>query len=156
HATADHRETAAQIAGARRKPGDTKMKLRVFVPTLFTALAAQVVTVVTPAALLAQGAQGGAQDPIPQIFTTGTGEAQVTPDRARIDVAVETRGPTAAAASTENARITTAVLARVKALGITDQQLSSWGYNVHPEYDYSRPEGRPRIIGYIARNTVRV
>jgi uncharacterized protein YggE len=91
----------------------------------------------------------------PQIRTSATGETQITPDRARVDVAVETRGATAAAAAAENARISTMVTARLKAVGLTDQQLSSWGYNVHPEYDYSRNEGRPRVIGYVARNTVR-
>jgi uncharacterized protein YggE len=92
---------------------------------------------------------------IPQIVTTGMGETQITPDRARIDIAVETRGATAAAAAAENARISTAVLARLRTLGLTDQQLGTWGYNVNAEYDYSRDGGRPRIIGYIARNTVR-
>src|SRR5687768_4612437 len=40
--------------------------------------------------------------PPPQIVTNGEGEAQVTPDRARVHVAVETRGKTAAEAAAEN------------------------------------------------------
>ncbi len=101
--------------------------------------------------------QTGTQQPvIPQIVTSGSGETQVTPDRARIDVAVETRAATASAAAAENARITTAVLAKIKTLGILDAQLGTSGYNVNAEYDYSRDAGRPRIIGYIARNTIRV
>jgi hypothetical protein len=122
------------------------MKRSIHYATLVAALFA-------PAYLHAQ--QGAAQDPIPQIVTSGTGETQITPDRARIDIAVETRGPTAAAAATENARIAQSVLARIKVVGLTDEQLSTWGYNVNPEYDYSRNDGRPRIIGYVARNTVR-
>jgi uncharacterized protein YggE len=92
---------------------------------------------------------------IPQIVTSGTGEAQITPDRARIDLAVETRGATAALAASENARLSTAVLTRLRTLGLTDAQLGTWGYNVQPEYDYSRADNRPRVIGYVARNTVR-
>jgi hypothetical protein len=99
--------------------------------------------------------QTASQVPVPQIITSGTGETQVTPDRARIDIAVETRGATAAAAAAENARISTVVLTRIRGVGLTDQQLSTWGYNVRPEYDYNRTDGRPRIIGYMARNTVR-
>jgi hypothetical protein len=114
---------------------------------------ALVAALFAPAYMHAQ--QGGTQDPIPQINTTGTGETQITPDRARIDIAVETRGPTAAAAATENARIAQSVHTRIKVVGLTDQQLSTWGYNVTPEYDYSRNDSRPRIIGYVARNTVR-
>jgi len=106
-----------------------------------------------PSAMSAQ--QASTQDPIPQIVTSGTGEVQITPDRARIDVAVETRGATAAIAASENARVSTQVIARLKTLGLTDAQLGTWGYTVHPEYDYSRSDSRPRVIGYAARNTVR-
>jgi uncharacterized protein YggE len=100
--------------------------------------------------------QAGAQEQIPQIITSASGETQVTPDRARIDLTVETRGATAAAAAAENARIATTVQARLRALGLTDQQLGTWGYSVHPEYNYNRPDNQPpRITGYVARNTVR-
>jgi uncharacterized protein YggE len=94
--------------------------------------------------------------PPPQIVTSGEGEAQVTPDRARIQIAVETRGRTAAAAADENARIQQAVLARLRALGIPAERLLTTGYNVQPEYQYDpQGGGRPRISGYVARNTVR-
>jgi uncharacterized protein YggE len=110
------------------------------------------------AALLAAplAAQQPQTPPPPQIVTSGEGEAQVTPDRARIHVAVETRGPTAAAAAAENARIQTAVLTRLRTLGIPAERLLTIGYNVHPEYGRDR-EGtnQPRVIGYVARNTVR-
>jgi uncharacterized protein YggE len=94
--------------------------------------------------------------PPPQIVTTGDGEAQIVPDRARIHVAVETRGATAALAANENARIQRAVIERIKALGIAPERLSTVGYSVQPEYAYDR-EGRqpPRVSGYVARNTVR-
>lgn len=97
---------------------------------------------------------GNQNDLVPQIHTSGTGEIRVTPDRARVDLAVETRAPTAAAAASENARLSTQVLNRIRSLGLTPQQTGTWGYTVSPEYDY-RSNERPRIIGYIARNTVR-
>jgi uncharacterized protein YggE len=94
--------------------------------------------------------------PPPQIVTMGEGEAQVTPDRARIHVAVETRAPTAAAAAAANSRIQQAVLTRLRALGIPNERLLTIGYNVQPEYQYDRQGGgRPRISGYVARNNVR-
>ena len=95
--------------------------------------------------------------PPPQIVTNGEGEAQVTPDRARVHVAVETRGKTAAEAAAENARIQTAVIARLRSLGIPAERITTVGYSVQPEYNRSRdPDvNEPRVIGYVARNTVR-
>lgn len=104
----------------------------------------------------ALAAQISAPQPPPQIVTSGEGEAQVAPDRARINVAVETRGATAAAAANENARIQRAVVERLKALGIPAERISTIGYSVQPEYNYDQ-QGRtpPRVSGYVARNTVR-
>src|SRR5688500_10975817 len=72
--------------------------------------------------------------PPPQTVTNGEGEAQVTPDRARVHLAVESRGKTAAEAAAENARIQTAVIARLRALGIPAERITTVGYNVQPEY----------------------
>ena len=95
--------------------------------------------------------------PPPQILTNAEGEAQVTPDRARAHIAVETRGKTAAEAAAENARIQTAVIARLRSLGIPAERITTVGYNVQPEYNRSRDPDvtEPRVIGYVARNTVR-
>src|SRR5688572_30739807 len=72
--------------------------------------------------------------PVPQIVTNGEGEAQVTPDRARVHIAVETRGSTAGAAASENARIQRAVIDRLRAMGIPADRLTTMGYSVQPEY----------------------
>src|SRR5205085_6702309 len=40
---------------------------------------------------------------VPQIAVTGRGEVKVSPDRATLQVSVQTRGTTAAAAAAENA-----------------------------------------------------
>ncbi len=102
-------------------------------------------------------AQSPQTPPPPQIVANGEGEAQVTPDRARVHVAVETRGKTAAEAAAENARIQTAVIARIRALGIPAERITTVGYNVQPEYNRSRDpnDDQPRVIGYVAHNTVR-
>jgi uncharacterized protein YggE len=114
-----------------------------------------VLAVMSPAALSLPAQQPPQPGP-PQVVSSGEGEAQVVPDRARIHLAVETRGATAAAAANENARIQRAVIERIRALGIPAERISTVGYSVHPEYIYDR-EGRnaPRVSGYVARNTVR-
>ena len=118
------------------------------------------VRTLSAAALLAAaplGAQMSAPTPPPQVITQAQGEVQVTPDRASVMVAVETRGTTAAAAAAENARVQRAVLDALRKLGLGSDQLSTAGYNVSPEYDYStqRAGKGPRVTGYVARNTVR-
>ncbi|MGQ0712638.1 MAG: SIMPL domain-containing protein [Gemmatimonadaceae bacterium] len=96
----------------------------------------------------------------PDIITSATGEARVTPDRAQVSVGVQTRAATAAQAGADNARKTRAVIDAVKAKGIPAELIVTSEYNLYPEYDHERPrqgtEAGPRVIGYVANNTVRV
>jgi uncharacterized protein YggE len=95
-----------------------------------------------------------ASPPAPMINATGTGEVQIVPDRATLQLAVETRSSTAAAAGQENARLQQRVIDAVRKLGIPGADISTSGYTVYPEQSY---EGnKPKVIGYVARNTVRV
>ena len=91
---------------------------------------------------------------IPQIITMATEEVEISPDRANIVLAVETRAKTAAAAGAENARIQSAVIDTLRKLGILPAQLRTQGLSIQPEYEYPRDGGRPTIIGYQARNGV--
>ena len=93
--------------------------------------------------------------PVPAIVTSATGEARTQPDRATILFAVETRAATAAAAGTQNARLTRQVIDTLRGAGLTAEQISTIGYSVSPDYQYSREGGAPRVVGYVARNTVR-
>lgn len=98
----------------------------------------------------------GAQAPVPPtIATSGNGEAKVTPDRAAVMVNVQTRAATAAAAASENARRTTAVLDALGKLGLPKSQLSTEGYTVYPETRYDPNGQSPRVTGYVVTNTVR-
>jgi uncharacterized protein YggE len=72
-------------------------------------------------------------DPIPQISVTGRGEIKVSPDRATIQVSVQTRATTAAAAAAENAI----------------------NYNVYPEQRYEQGK-EPVIVAYNVTNTILV
>jgi uncharacterized protein YggE len=93
----------------------------------------------------------------PQIVTTGSGEAQVAPDRATIMIGVQSRASTAAAAGADNARKQKAILDTLKALGLASDQLSTANYNVNPEMQYPTPTNpTTRVIGYTVSNNVRV
>src|SRR5690348_6056778 len=76
-------------------------------------------------AQVAAGASAG-----PQILTSGSGEAHISPDRATIFVGVQTRGATAAIAGADNAKRQRAILDTLRALGLTSEQLSTVNYNV--------------------------
>jgi uncharacterized protein len=92
---------------------------------------------------------------VPQIAVVGRGEIKVSPDRATIQISVQTRGVTAAGAAAENASKQQAVLSALRALGLTNDQLSTVNYNVYPEQRYQ--EGKdPVITGYNVTNTVLV
>ena len=90
---------------------------------------------------------------LPQISVTGHGESKLTPDRANVQISVQSRAVTAAAAATDNAKMQGAVIASVKALGIGDEQISTSGFNVSPEQKYE-PNKPPIITGYVVTNTV--
>ncbi|MEO6865343.1 MAG: SIMPL domain-containing protein [Gemmatimonadaceae bacterium] len=110
------------------------------------------------AALAAQGTpiqpvQPMQREPLPTIASSASADARFTPDRATVSIAVQTRASTASAAAAENATKQNAVLSSLRALGMTNDQLSTTGYSVNPEYRYS-PNNTPTLTGYTVTNTV--
>jgi uncharacterized protein YggE len=92
-------------------------------------------------------------EPVPQIAVTGRGEVKVSPDRATIQISVQTRASTAATAAAENANKTQAVLTALRSLGLGNDQLSTINYNINPEQRYE-PNKEPVVVGYTATNTI--
>lgn len=99
--------------------------------------------------------QGAIPTTIPQIAVAARAEVKVVPDRANIQISVQTRGETAAAAASENARKQKAVIDALRALGIDAKDIATAGYNVYPEQRYE-PNKEPVIIGYNVTNTLSV
>lgn len=114
------------------------------------------------AGILIAAPVGGAQQAppplsaVPSVSVTGEGEAKATPDRAMITIGVQSRASTAAEAAAENARKQRAVLDTLRALGFTQQQLTTSNYSVYPEMQHEPVNSQPRVIGYVVSNTVRV
>jgi uncharacterized protein len=94
-------------------------------------------------------------DPIPQISVVGRGEIKISPDRATIQISVQTRALTAAAAAADNANKQQSVMAALRALGLGNDQLSTVNYNVYPEQRYEQGK-EPVIVGYNVTNTILV
>jgi uncharacterized protein len=89
------------------------------------------------------------------LLSSGQGEAKVTPDRVSVLVNVQTRAATAAAAASENAQRTRAVLDALGRLGLAKDQLSTEGFTAYPEMRYDKEGGNPRVSGYVVTNSVR-
>jgi uncharacterized protein YggE len=94
------------------------------------------------------------QSRVPEIAVSAVGETEVTPDRAKVMIGVQTRAATAADAAARNATLQTSVINAVKALGIAAEQITTSGYNVYPEQVYDQATQRSRITGYNVSNTV--
>ena len=94
-----------------------------------------------------------ARAPFATISSSASADARYNPDRATVSISVQTKATTAAAAAEDNARKQAAVLSALRALGMTDAQLSTTGYNVSPEYRYD-PNQPPSVTGYTVTNTV--
>ena len=66
----------------------------------------------------------------PQVVTTGTGEVQLSPDRATVLVGVQSRAATVALATADNARRQRAIIDTLRALGLGSDQITTVNYNV--------------------------
>lgn len=128
------------------------------IPTLFETLRMKIrfglvlAAVLAPLLLQAQD-RIGTIDAIPQIAVTGHGEVKVSPDRATIQLSVQTRAVTAAAAAAENAIRQQSVLGALRALGLGNDQLSTINYNVYPEQRYDQGK-EPVVVAYNVTNTI--
>ncbi len=92
--------------------------------------------------------------PTPVIVTSGEGMVTHAPDRAWVTIAAETRAKTAADAQRANSDAMTAVLDKIRGVGIPGDAIQTTGYNLQPEFDYAN--GRQTLRGYVARNQVQV
>ncbi len=110
--------------------------------------------------LVSAGAAHGQQTPAPQapptIFVTGRGEVLVAPDRARVQVGMETQARTSQQAAQENNRKQAAILAAIRKLGIADANIQTLNYSVSPVQRYDDKLRRVVIDGYQVSNIVQV
>lgn len=86
-----------------------------------------------------------------QLVTKGRGEARVPPDRAMVELAIETRSPEATEARRLNARKEAAVLGRLRALGVPASDITVVTFLASGDRD-----GSTRERDNVARNVLRV
>lgn len=93
------------------------------------------------------------------VIVSGTGRFSAAPDTALLVLGVEAQAATLGAAISDAAGRMSAVVARVKSLGVTDTDIATIAYSVDPRMappDPARREEPPRIVGYHVSNLVQV
>lgn len=96
------------------------------------------------------------------VSVSATASQEVSPDLLVIQLHVQTDAKTAKVAVQDNAAVTADLLASLKALGLTDQDIQTTGYSVDPvtETNYTcDPRGyncvyNYRVIGYKVTNSI--
>ena len=92
------------------------------------------------------------------IVVTGTGRVMARPDTGIIDVGAEARAPRLADATAQVERTMRDVIARVKALGVSDADVRTSVYAIDPIAEPRQPGDTSgvRIVGYRVTNVVQV
>lgn len=100
--------------------------------------------------------------PPASLSVSATGTANVAPDMAVLNLAVQREGKTARLALNANNKAMGEVLAAMREAGIADRDLQTSNFNIQPRYFYPKPsrgeQKPPKIVGYVVHNalTVRV
>lgn len=109
---------------------------------------------VVQAAVAAEAfAQTPSPDP-PAVVAVGRGVVKRAPDQAWITIAAESRAKTPSDAQKANADAMSAVLQKIKGLGLPADAIQTSAYELRPEFDYAN--NRQTLRGYVARNAVEV
>lgn len=87
-----------------------------------------------------------------QVTVIGQGEAKGTPDTAYVQIGVETEANTTQVALEQNNAQVTAIISRLKELGVADRDIQTSNFSINPRYDN---EGR-QVTGYQVSNMVAV
>jgi len=95
----------------------------------------------------------GATD-APVVVTVGEGVVKRAPDRAWVTIAAESRARTPAEVQKLNADAMSAVMQKLKGVGLPAEAIRTAAYELRPEFDYAN--NRQTLRGYVARNAIEV
>ena len=102
----------------------------------------------------AASAQTPAAAEPPVVVTMGEGSIKRAPDRAWVTIAAESRAKTPAEVQKINADAMSAVMQKLKGLGLPAEAIRTAAYELRPEFDYAN--NRQTLRGYVARNAIEV
>lgn len=87
-----------------------------------------------------------------QITVVGEADVQARPDTATVNIGVETDARNAQQALAENNEQTTAIINRIKEMGIESKDVQTSNFSIYPRYNNDGSQ----ITGYQVNNTVNV
>ena len=91
------------------------------------------------------------------ISVTGTATSSVNPDLLVIQFGVEIQEKTAREALESNSSLMSSVVDSIKAVGITEDEISTSRFNINPVYGrYDEVTGQSPLVGYRVTNTISV
>ena len=90
----------------------------------------------------------------PVVVTLGEGVVKRAPDRAWVTIAAESRAKTPGEVQKLNADAMSAVMQKLKGVGLPAEAIRTAAYELRPEFDYAN--NRQTLRGYLARNAVEV
>jgi uncharacterized protein YggE len=106
---------------------------------------------------LAQTSEGATLTKSGTVRVVANASITVKPDLAEVDLGVSTDKPTAAAATSENARKMEQIVAAMKKEAGQGGEVKTVGFEVNPRYGEPRPNSdRQPVVGYTVTSTVRV
>ena len=93
------------------------------------------------------GAPGPANAHPGTVVVRAEGSVEAVPDVAVLGIGVEITMPSVAAARDRAARVTEAVIAELRRLGVEDRDMQTSRFSIQPDYQYT-DDGRRRLTGY--------
>lgn len=106
--------------------------------------------------IVSVGQASANEDTIPSVTVTGSAEERAAPDKATLNVAADVKSPTVAEGEAQVQRQVKALLQRLKALKIADDQINSAQVSVRPEYQWNEEARRNDPDGYRVRRDIRI
>ncbi len=89
------------------------------------------------------------------VRVNGVGKVSIEPDMAVMSVGVETQAKTTSEAQAQNNLMTRKVIDALKAQGVKEDDIKTQWYNIHPDYDYQKEDGR-KLVGYVANHQLNI
>jgi uncharacterized protein len=113
------------------------------------------------AVVLLMASAASAQTPAPSpsndtpvVVSVGEGVVKRAPDRAWVTITAESRAKTPGEVQKLNADAMSAVMQKLKGVGLAAEAIRTAAYELRPEFDYAN--NRQTLRGYLARNAVEV
>ncbi|MGE5138029.1 MAG: SIMPL domain-containing protein [Rudaea sp.] len=94
--------------------------------------------------------------PTTDIGVTGEGKAFAKPDTAIASVGVDVTASTLASASQDASTRMTAVVDKIKSMGVDEKDIKTVSYNINPITSSPKENETPRITGYHVMNVVEI